>query len=246
MLKRIVNILNKIFKYILIKISRIIFWITPEEFKKNIQPSALGQMLEDENKKEILETFGEILQKSLLFNITSDFRKYSIEKALENDKNEEYFYLELGVFKGESSNFFSKYVKKLYTFDSFEGLIEDMGGSDAPKGYFNLNKKIPKLNSNVEVIVGCIEDTLDNFLKKHNPKINFVNLDIDTYTSTKYALEKLKPYLVKNAVIIFDELYNNVGWRYREYKALKEVFKDEEYIFKAFSIQDTQVVIQIK
>ena len=61
--------------------------------------------------------------------------------------------------------------------------------------------------------------------------------------------KNLRPYLrIKNAVIIFDELYNNVGWRYRDYKALKEVFKDEDIsiYFKAFSIQDTQVVIQIK
>jgi len=71
-------------------------------------------------------------------------------------------------------------------------------------------------------------------------------VNIDTYDSTKYTLEKLKPYLVKNAVIIFDELYNNVGWKHREYKALKEVFKDEEYVFRAFNIQDTQAVIQIK
>tara|TARA_B100001175_G_scaffold309845_1_gene312086 strand:- start:607 stop:1332 length:726 start_codon:yes stop_codon:yes gene_type:complete len=240
------NYIKKITKNILIIISRIIYWIIPKEFKKNVQPSVLGQILEDINNKEIIETFGEILQKSLIFNITNDLRKYSIQKALENDKNKEYFYLELGVHKGESANFFSKFVKKLYAFDSFEGLIEDMGGSDAHKGYFNLNKKVPRLNSNVEIISGWVEDTLDDFLKKHNPKINFVHMDIDTYTSTKYALEKLKPHLVKSAIIVFDELYNNVGWRHREYKALREVFTDDEYEYRAFSLQDTQAVIQLK
>ena len=92
MLKRTVNILNKIFKYILIKISRIIFWITPEEFKKNIQPSAIGQMLEDENKRrgylKLLEKlctkkFITLISQVILENINHR------SKALENDKNEE-------------------------------------------------------------------------------------------------------------------------------------------------------------
>ena len=98
----------------------------------------------------------------------------------------------------------------------------------------------------VEPIVGFVQDTLDDFLKKHNPKINFVHLDMDTYPSTKYALERLKPFFNKDAIIIFDELYNHPGWKDGEYKALKEVFKDDEYIFKAFNVLSTQVVIQIK
>ena len=240
------NYIKKITKNILIIISRIIYWIIPKEFKKNVQPSVLGQILEDINNKEIIETFGEILQKSLIFNITNDLRKYSIQKALENDKNKEYFYLELGVHKGESANFFSKFVKKLYAFDSFEGLIEDMGGSDAHKGYFNLNKKVPRLNSNVEIISGWVEDTLDDFLKKHNPKINFVHMDMDTYAPTKFTLEKLKPYLVKNSIIVFDELYNYLGWKNGEFKALNEVFKEDEYLFKGFNLSGDQCYIQIK
>ena len=58
------------------------------------------------------------------------------------------------------------------------------------------NKKTLKLNSNVEPIVGWVEDTLDDFLIKYNPKINFVHMDMDTYSSTKFTLEKIKPYLV--------------------------------------------------
>ena len=69
---------------------------------------------------------------------------------------------------------------------------------------------------------------------------------MDTYSSTKFTLEKLKPYLVKNAIIIFDELYNFIGWEQGEYKALKEVFKEEEFKYKAFNIRGAQSVIQIK
>ena len=69
---------------------------------------------------------------------------------------------------------------------------------------------------------------------------------MDTYSPTKYTLEKLKPYLVKGATIIFDELYNYPGWKEGEYKALKEVYQDDEYNFLAFNLSDKQVSIQIK
>ena len=154
--------------------------------------------------------------------------------------------VEFGVWNGLSANLFSKYVKKLYAFDSFEGLEEDWGGKDLQKGTFNLNKKIPQLNSNVELVVGLVKDTLEDFLKKNNPKINFVHFDMDTYTPTKHTLERIKPYLVKDAIILFDQLYNYPGWEYGEYKALIEVFKPEEYIFKAIAINKyEQAVIQI-
>ena len=66
---------------------------------------------------------------------------------------------------------------------------------------------------------------------------------MDPYSSTKFTLEKLKPYLVKNAIIIFDELYNYIGWENGEYKALKEVFKEEGFEYKAFNLQGSQCVI---
>ena len=122
---------------------------------------------------------------------------------------------------------------------------EDWAGSQYAKGHFNLNKKIPKLNSNVEPIVGWVEDTLDDFLKKHNPKINFVHLDMDTYNPSKFTLEKIKPYLVKDSIILFDELYNYIGWKNGEFKALNEVFNENEFEYKAFNVHRKQCAIQI-
>ena len=182
----------------------------------------------------------------MIFTNLFEIREYAIKTSLLNDKNKEYYYLEFGVWKGESSDFFSKFLNKLYCFDSFEGLKEEWVGTTYSKGHFSLNKKIPSLNQNVELVVGWVDDTLDDFLKKHNPKINFVHLDMDTYSPTKFVLEKIKPYLVKNSTIIFDELYNYPGWKEGEFKALKEVFNDNEFKFKAFNIRSEQCVIQIK
>ena len=58
-----------------------------------------------------------------------------------------------------------------------------------------LNKKLPKLNKNVVPIVGWVQDTLSPFLEKYKPKINFVNMDMDTYETTKFVLTKIKPFL---------------------------------------------------
>ena len=193
--------------------------------------------LQENLNKKVFETFGEIFKKCLLYKNTSQIREYAIKNALTNDIGKEYYYLELGVWKGHSANFFSRYVKKLYAFDSFEGLSEDWAGTAGAKGAFNLNEAIPKLNPNVEPIAGWIEDTLDDFLKKHNPKINFVHLDMDTYSPTKHILKKIKPYLVKDAIILFDELFYYIGWEHGEYKALKEVFNENEFIYRSFRIE---------
>ena len=239
-------IMNKI-SFILNKISRVIYLITPSEFR-NIYPKhyTLEQKLQDNLVDETFNCFKEHLKNSMLFKDNWKTREYAITTSLLNDKDKENYYLEFGVYKGTSANYFSKYVKKLYIFDSFEGLREDWVTTTRAKGSMNLNKQIPKLNPNIEPVVGWVEDTLDDFLKKHNPKINFVHLDMDNYRPTKFTLEKLKPYLVKNAIILFDELYNYAGWENGEYKALKEVFKEDEFEYRAFTISAQQCAIQVK
>ena len=90
-----------------------------------------------------------------------------------------------------------------------------------------------------------ILDTLPRFINEKNHKINFVHMDVDTYESSKFILESIKPHLVKGSTILFDELYNFEGWDVGEYKALREVFNDDEYKFLAFSQDSAQVVIKI-
>jgi hypothetical protein len=236
---------------ILKKISRLIYNLIPEEFtipanEKIRRSSIIYNYYLQSELNDCYEYFRKYFKHSMLFFDVKRTQDYAIKLAIGNDKENNDFYLEFGVHTGESANFFSKKIKKLYGFDSFEGLKEDWVGTEKSKGTFNLDKKIPKLQKNVIPIVGWIQDTLDDFLKTHNPKINFAHLDVDTYESTKYTLEKIKPYLVKNAVIIFDDMFNFVGWKEGEFKALNEVFKENEYTFKAFNFSGKQVVIQKK
>jgi hypothetical protein len=239
-------------KKILIKILHIIRRIL-KSLKKHCLPSPPPPPLslspyEMYVKEEIIkcyETFKPHFKKSIFFDY-KNYHKFIIERAKENDEFNKKFYLEFGVWVGTTINFFSKYVNTIYGFDSFEGLREDwVGFNNFPKGHFNLNKKLPKLNKNVIPVVGWVQDTLVPFLEKHKPEINFVHMDMDTYETTKFVLTKIKPYLVKNCIIAFDELYYYSGWEVGEYKALKESFNDNEYKYVCFCLDSQQAAIQI-
>jgi len=188
-------------------------------------------------------TFNRYFQDAVFLE-RKNFHKHAIIRSKENDIKNEKFYLEFGIYTGTTINFFSKFTKSIYGFDSFEGLREDWAGTEITKGTFNLNKKIPKLNHNVVAITGWVQETLIPFLKKFKPKINFVHMDMDTYPTSKFILTNIKPYLSKNSIIVFDELYNYPGWEAGEYKALKESFNENEYKFISFCKDFSSAAIQ--
>jgi hypothetical protein len=232
-----------------IRVGRIIkFYALPSPpRKKNITRDCY-----DIFEKEEIEKSYKNFQDDFLHALFLDSKKiniYAINKALENSNNDKYFFLEFGVFRGESINKFAEILRgrnyKIYGFDSFEGLREDWAGTDVEKGHFNLYGKIPKLKNNVIPIKGWVQDTLPNFLEKNNPLINFIHIDLDTYSSTKFVLERVKPYLQKGAILLFNEFYNYPGWSVGEYRAFSEVFNKNEYNIIAFSKHGWEAVVKI-
>ena len=233
----------------LIRIGRIIkFYILPPiEKKRNLIEDSYDIFERTEIERSYKNFQDYFLQ--ALFIDSKKINIYALNKALENNNIEKSFYLEFGVFRGDSINSFSKilsnYNNKIYGFDSFEGLKEDWVGTDVQRGHFDLGGKIPKLNNNVIPIKGWVQDTLPNFLEKNNPLINFIHIDLDTYSSTKFVLEKVKPYLQKGAILLFNEFYNYPGWSVGEYKAFSEVFNKNEYNIVAFSKHGWETVVRI-
>ena len=218
-------------------------------FKLNVGNKSPIDIYFDKVSQDCYEFFKEDISKSSCFVKDDDIRQYSILKAFRNKTSNDNIFLEFGVYKGDSIKLFSKFLSKdglkIYGFDSFQGLEEDWIAKDYnPKGTFSLkdtNLKIPK---NVEIIKGKVQDTLDKFLKKNSEKkIIFAHMDMDTYTPTKYALNKIKPFLQKGSIILFDELYNFPSWKNHEYKALKEVFNENEYKFVAFANRQASIEI---
>lgn len=241
--KKTINLIQNILKHVKIPIDR-----TPPHLQgwnsKDIKYPY--DYFEEEQIKDCYQEFKIHFEKAVFMD-SWKLREYSIKEALKVAEHDDFF-MEFGVFNGKGINFFSKFLKnnKIYGFDAFEGIIDDMSGWSAPIGEFNLNKKVPIVNKNVELIVGRVEKTVEKFLADKNVKnIKFVHIDLDTYKSTKFVLNKIKNFLSKDSYILFDELIGYPGWRQGEYKALIEELNISDYEYVAFSY-DRRALIKIK
>lgn len=146
------------------------------------------------------------LEKCKRFYSREELWDYSIKGLHDNAIT----YIEYGVHQGYSIKYFSQQNKNQNSIfvglDSFEGLPEDWGNS--PKGTFNENGRIPKVDdARVVFIKGWFQNTDNNvfatvdFSKALNLIVHF---DADLYSSTLFGLSKMdvfrKPYIA-----IFDE-----------------------------------------
>ena len=150
-------------------------------------------------------------------------------------------WLEFGVCTGTTINYISKFTKdKVYGFDSFEGLPEKWR-YDSDKGSFNRNGVLPQVNTNVELIKGWFNETLENFIKTQNKKISFLHMDADLYSSTKYVLNILKDYIDDDCVVVFDELVNYHGFdgETGELKAFYEFINENEVDYEWIGMNGT-------
>lgn len=158
--------------------------------------------------------------------------------------------IEFGVFEGYSINYFSRILSNkndsriIHGFDSFDGLPDDWRGTSFEKGVFSLNSKLPEVYPNVMLHKGIIQDTLMPFLDKYTEDIALIHVDTDIYSSAFYILSTLKNRCRPGTIIIFDELLSYPGYKFGEYKALLEVFDDNQFRYIGFSSHE-QVAIQI-
>lgn len=136
---------------------------------------------------------------------------------------------ECGVFKGASLSRWiklreilsNKNEKKIIGFDTFgefpettfskdiknrKRFIKSAGGESIGKGQFQELLKKQGLDENVILVEGDIRKAIPDYLKKNpNCRISLLNIDVDIYESTKFALETLFPYVSTRGIIIFDD-----------------------------------------
>ena len=129
--------------------------------------------------------------------------------------------VECGVFRGASLSRFMNFnkifksKKKFFAFDAFgkfpnSGTKEDKAFSvKHNKSGYGIKKKdlenlLNKNFNNYTLYEGDILKTLNLFLKKKR-KISLLHLDLDVYKATKYVLENLYPFIVKNGIILIDD-----------------------------------------
>jgi len=190
--------------------------------------------LEKINFKESAEFICQHGGSATLLEKKSVFWKHAIDQISDTG-----LVLEFGVFQGNSINFFSQILakksdsRKIYGFDSFEGLSEDWAGTHMLKSTFDQKGRLPKVNENAQLIKGWIDKTLPPFLNEHKGSIAFMHIDMDTYTPTKVIFENTVDLLKPGAIIVFDELLGYSGWKNGEFKALTEIISpvwDYQYI----------------
>jgi len=154
--------------------------------------------------------------------------------------------LEFGVWRGDTINHMAaNTTRRLYGFDSFQGLPEDWSGV-APKGHFKLNRP-PKVRQNIDLIVGWFDDTLPSFLETHSGPIALCHIDCDLYSSTKTIFQNIRTRVTKGTVFVFDEYFNYPGWRDGEYKAFQEFCSSTgiSYEYLGYCKTAEQVAIRI-
>lgn len=173
----------------------------------------------------------------------------AIEKAFADAKKSGVLtkgdYFEFGVFKGYSIYSAQKLADKyspnmrLFGFDSFAGLPE-LENNDLKNEFFtgqfayskeNVARNIKNNGGDMKKILlieGYFSNTLKDKVKKQYSikKASIINIDCDLYSSTVDVLAFIKPLLLKNTIILFDDWFSFNGIKPSgEEKALSEFIK---------------------
>ncbi len=162
---------------------------------------------------------------------------------LENNNNSDL--AEFGVFEGLTLKIFAKNLskKKCYGFDSFDGL-PSAWGNILPKGYFKT--KIPTFKqSNIKIIPGLFEETLDKFLENHKKKFSLIHIDCDLYSSTVYVLNKMYPKMKETSYLIMDEFYGYPSYEKYEFKAFFEFVNEMKIDYYILAFSNKSVLIKL-
>jgi predicted O-methyltransferase YrrM len=104
------------------------------------------------------------------------------------------------------------------------------------------------LPNTVHLEVGLFEDTLPSFLDAHpESPIRFMNIDCDTYSSTKTIFDNVYDRIVVGTIIHFDEYTAQGNWEDDEYKAFQEAVEQHDWKFEylAISLYTSQTVVRI-
>jgi predicted O-methyltransferase YrrM len=199
--------------------------------------------LRDELQRQAMAQAAEFVKEHMQNALFCDDRLTHLEYALSQRPPGPI--LEFGVYKAITTNFIARSCPdtQIYGFDSFQGLPEHWSGNRFSRRNFNRRGRLPKVASNVELIVGLFQDTLEPFLERIPGPFAVVHIDCDLYSSTRYVLTRLNGRLVDGAVMIFDEFFNYHGYQLHEFKAFNEFLEETGLVpdYLAFSGQQVSV-----
>ena len=199
-------------------------------------------------------------QDALIFFEREDFWNYLKRECFlaENElieKQGKKVFFEFGVWSGRSINYFSTDFPEVsfVGFDTFTGLTESWGGTNLGKSAFSLNGKLPKVNKNVELVVGDVSDTLSVYLNTNKDLVDLslVHFDMDTYSPTKLCLDTIRNFYNKEKktlhglVLVFDEFFGYPGFKLHEYKAFLEFLEEAQVKAEYIAFTNTCMAIRL-
>jgi hypothetical protein len=156
-------------------------------------------------------------------------------------------FMEFGVWTGASINAIAARLpdKRIFGFDSFEGLKEDFPGTPFRKGSFGLGGMTPKVLPNVTLVKGWFDETVPKFLLQHPEPIAYLHLDADTYETTALILDLLQRRIRTGTVIVFDEYHGFPNWTNGEFKAWQEFLGKHNLSYRYLGFSLLQASIQV-
>ena len=139
-------------------------------------------------------------------------KKAIFDYVLRTIKDKKVLYLEFGVFKGKTTNYWANQLTNknsvLHGFDSFEGLPESWDKINK-KGCASAEGNIPKIkDKRVKFFKGWFNEVLPNYSipNSKNFDVTILILDADLYSSTSFVLRHFRDYIKKGFLLYFDDM----------------------------------------
>lgn len=186
---------------------------------------------------------------AIVFNSHWELLDFSIGRSMREGG-----ILEFGVYKAKTLNYIADRVKHkapgtiVWGFDSFTGLPSDWTGYFITKETFDLQGALPPVRSNVKLVKGYFDESLDRWLASEGAridKISLLHVDSDLYESCVTILEKLRRFIVPGTFILFDEYFNYPNWKKHEYQAFQEFCAKYGVKYKYLAYHEQKVLAEI-
>lgn len=181
-------------------------------------------------QKEIVKLIKQIKRETRM--ALNNQEAYQIYITVQKTNNIKGSIAEIGVFKGASAKLICKAKgdKKLYLFDTFEGLpltqeIDEKYFSTGQLAYeYEKVLKFLSTEKNIVISKGLFPAETGHVVT--NEKFSFVHIDVDLYQATKDCLEFFYPRISTGGVILSHDYVTIPGVR----KAFDDFFKDKQEI----------------
>jgi hypothetical protein len=201
-------------------------------------PLRLKQMAVEDSARFISENMPDVM--------VMIYRHETVSYAAKRANIDGYF-MEFGVNEGQTIRQIASLrpERKVFGFDSFEGLPEDWTGAGLLRGHFDQGGKLPAVPKNVKLVRGWFSDTLPKWKSRNKGPVSFVHVDSDLYSSAGTIFSELEERFIEGTIILFDEYFGYPNWRNGEHRAFTEMIERTGHTFRALAISHQALVVEL-